>query len=115
MLSILVAFAIDAGWDEWQDRDDEAELLQALRVEYETNRDLVQEVIDAHASYIADMEITSQLAPADYDTMSVNTASRLVLSFANPSTFRPRARSHRDPVQFGTDRTDPGSRVERNA
>lgn len=32
VVSILVAFAIDAGWDEWQDRNDESELLAALRV-----------------------------------------------------------------------------------
>lgn len=89
VLSILVAFAIDAGWDERQDRNDESELLAALRVEYESNLDLVREVIDAHASYIADTEIASRLAPADYDTMSIDTASRLVLSFANPWTFDP--------------------------
>ncbi len=89
VFSILAAFAIDAGWDEWQDRESEAELLEALRVEYETNLDLVQEVIDGHASYVADTEITSRLTPADYDTMSVETAARLVLSFANPWTFDP--------------------------
>lgn len=89
VLSILAAFAIDAGWDEWQERDDESELLSALRAEYETNLELVQEVIDGHASYVADTEITSRLTPADYDTMSVDTASRLVLSLANPWTFDP--------------------------
>ena len=31
VVSILVAFAIDAGWDEWQDRQDEAALLVELR------------------------------------------------------------------------------------
>ena len=36
VLSILVAFAIDAGWDELQDRNDEAELLADLRSEYES-------------------------------------------------------------------------------
>ena len=30
LLSILIAFAIDAGWDEWQERDDEAEVLGAV-------------------------------------------------------------------------------------
>jgi len=89
VLSILVAFGIDAGWDEWQERDDEAELLVALRAEYETNLELVQEVIDGHASHIADVSIAAGLAPADYDTISANTASRLVLSLANPWTFDP--------------------------
>lgn len=89
VFSILAAFAIDAGWDEWQDRKEEAELLAALRVEFETNLDLVEEVFDAHTSYVADTRITSRLTSADYDTMSVDTAARLVLSLANPWTFDP--------------------------
>ena len=89
VLSILIAFAIDAGWDEWQDRSEEGELLAALRTEYETNLELAQEVIDGHRSHMADVGITSGLRPADYDTLSVNTASRLVLSLANPWTFDP--------------------------
>ena len=89
VLSILVAFAIDAGWDEWQDRQEEGELLEALRAEYQTNLVLAQEVIDGHELHIADVRIASALAPTDYDTMSVNTASRIVLSLANPWTFDP--------------------------
>jgi hypothetical protein len=89
VLSILVAFGIDAGWDEWQDRQEEGELLEALRAEYRTNLVLAQEVIDGHELHMADVRIASALAPADYDTMSVNTASRIVLSLANPWTFDP--------------------------
>jgi hypothetical protein len=89
VLSILIAFAIDAGWDEWQERQEESDLLTALRSEYESNLDLVQEVIDLHTGHMEDVEIISRLTPADYDTMSVNTASRLVLALANPWTFNP--------------------------
>jgi hypothetical protein len=89
ILSILIAFGIDAGWDEWQERQDEAELLTALRYEYESNLVLVQEVIDLHTGHMEDVENVTGLTPADYDTMSVNTASRLVLSLANPWTFNP--------------------------
>lgn len=89
VLSILVAFGIDAGWDEWQDRRQEAELLAALRVEFETNLDLVDEVIDLHERHMADVDLAAGLRPADYDTMSVETASRIVLSFGNPWTFDP--------------------------
>ena len=45
VLSILAAFAIDAGWDEWQDRGEERELLVDLRTEYEANLALVQQVV----------------------------------------------------------------------
>ncbi|MDX1673222.1 MAG: hypothetical protein R3314_00365 [Longimicrobiales bacterium] len=89
ILSILIAFGIDAGWDEWQERQEEADLLTALRSEYESNRALVQEVIDLHAGHMEDMETVSRLTPADYDTMSVITASRLVLALANPWTYNP--------------------------
>jgi len=96
VFSILATFAIDAGWDEWQDRKEEAELLSALRVDYETNLDLVEEVIDGHASYVAVTDITPRLEPADYDTMSVETAARLVLSLANPVVARMEG-GHTDP------------------
>ena len=89
ILSILIAFGIDAGWDEWQERQEESDILTALRSEYESNLVLVQEVIDLHAGHMEDLEIVSGLTPADYDTMSVNTASRLVLALANPWTFNP--------------------------
>lgn len=89
IVSILIAFGIDAGWDEWQERQEEADLLTALRSEYESNLALVQEVIDLHAGHMEDLEIVSGLTPADYDTMSVNTASRLVLALGNPWTFNP--------------------------
>lgn len=89
VLSILVAFGIDAGWDEWQDRQEEVELLAALRSEFEVNRGLVREVIDVHERSMADIELAARLGPADYDTMSVETASRIVLAFANPWTFDP--------------------------
>ena len=39
VLSILLAFAIDAGWEERQDRREEAEILRALSVEFEGYRD----------------------------------------------------------------------------
>jgi hypothetical protein len=39
VLSILLAFAIDAGWDERQERGEEAEILESLAVEFEQYRD----------------------------------------------------------------------------
>lgn len=87
VVSILVAFAIDAGWDTWQERRDEADLLVALQVEFEDNLGLVDEVIEYHSRSIADVATISRLTDADYDTMSVDHASRLVLAMGNPWTF----------------------------
>lgn len=89
VLSILVAFGIDAGWDEFTDRREETEILEALHVEFEANLDLVQEVIDLHERHMADIELAGRLTPSDYDTMSVATASRIVIGFGNPWTFDP--------------------------
>lgn len=89
ILSILIAFAIDAGWDVWQERKEEAELLIALRSEYELNLESVQQTIDGHRSHISDVQAISELRAADWDTLSVNRASQLVLSLANPWTFDP--------------------------
>lgn len=89
ILSILIAFAIDAGWDTWQERKEEAELLLALRSEYEANLEAVQETMDGHRGHISDVQAVSELRTADYDTLSVNRASQMVLAFANPWTFDP--------------------------
>ncbi len=89
ILSILIAFAIDAGWDTWQERKEEAELLLALRAEYEVNLEAVQQTLEGHRSHIADVRAVSGLRDTDWDTLSVNRASQLVLSLANPWTFDP--------------------------
>lgn len=89
ILSILIAFAIDAGWDTWQERKEEGELLVALRAEYEDNLEAVQLTIDGHRGHISDVQAVSELQLADWDTLSLNRVSQMVLSLANPWTFDP--------------------------
>ena len=45
---ILLAFAIDAGWDERNEREEEKEILQSLVVEFEANRDEADSVLRVH-------------------------------------------------------------------
>ncbi|MDA0707065.1 MAG: hypothetical protein O2805_10720 [Proteobacteria bacterium] len=47
--SILLAFAIDAWWDERQERIAEAEIVLGLKLEFEENRRLMQEGFEYHA------------------------------------------------------------------
>lgn len=47
VLSILLAFAIDAAWDYRGDRKSETELLQSLRQEYENNKATLQRSVGA--------------------------------------------------------------------
>lgn len=89
VVSILIAFGIDAGWDEWKERREEAVLITALRTEFERNLELVRVAADGHRGFVADVGAVVGLRPVDYDTMSVNRASRLVLALANPWTFDP--------------------------
>jgi hypothetical protein len=61
--SILLAFAIDAWWENRQDRENEKEYLVSLREELadtiefaKENEDLRREVVDAHVSLIAQIQ-----------------------------------------------------------
>lgn len=49
--SILLAFAIDAAWDSREESSREQELLQALKVDFEHNRELLAEARRAHENY----------------------------------------------------------------
>ncbi|MEM9531650.1 MAG: hypothetical protein AAGA23_12080 [Pseudomonadota bacterium] len=46
--SILVAFAIDAWWEERQDRTEERRILEALKAEFEANAAYIPQYIAAH-------------------------------------------------------------------
>ena len=46
--SILLAFAIDAAWDERNERMEEKEVLRSLQLEFEANRDEAANVVLTH-------------------------------------------------------------------
>jgi len=62
--SILLAFAIDAGWDARQERDAERAAIEALRLEMRANRENLAETIryndEARASVIAYLHLSPQ-------------------------------------------------------
>lgn len=89
VVSILLAFAIDALWDERQTRAEEREILAALRSEYETNVDLVDRVMAAHRRDRADVEKLVGMTEADILVQSQETVSRLMLALCNPWSFDP--------------------------
>jgi hypothetical protein len=69
VLSILLAFAIDAAWDKHKDRQQERALLSALAADFADARVLIDEAIVAHQRYRASarrlLAIIEQEAPRD--------------------------------------------------
>jgi len=53
ILSILLAFAIDAGWDEFKERNREKAFLVSLLSDYKEARSRIEESTDAHMNFIA--------------------------------------------------------------
>ncbi len=54
--SILFAFTIDAGWQARRERVEEIDTLQSLLNEFESNRAIIDEAIDAHGRFISAAE-----------------------------------------------------------
>ena len=48
VISILIAFAIDAWWAERQDRTEERRILESLKAEFQANAETIPEFIDEH-------------------------------------------------------------------
>ena len=87
VLSILLAFSIDAWWDERKERAEEQDVLQSLYVEFETNRDEAAVVVAAHE--VAVEAVASFLAMSDDEILALpeTDIQRLLRYFANPRTF----------------------------
>ena len=89
VLSILLAFGIDAWWDERNERIEEEELLLALQIEFEANRDEVASVIKVHENALQYAANLVSLTNADVLALPAEEASRHVRYFAHPRTFDP--------------------------
>ena len=87
VLSILLAFGIDAWWDERNERIEEQEILLALQIEFEANRIEAASVIRAHENalqYAADL---MSLSDEEILALPADEAARHVRYFAHPRTF----------------------------
>lgn len=49
--SILLAFAIDAGWDTYRERSDEQAVLASLEDEFVANLELLEKVVGRHEAF----------------------------------------------------------------
>lgn len=87
VVSILLAFAIDAWWDDRQERAEEREVLAALYIEFETNRDEAASVISSHDREIQSVATLMELRQDGILALPAEVVEEMISSFANPRTF----------------------------
>jgi hypothetical protein len=95
VLSILLAFAIDAGWEEMQERRAEQEILAGLQTDFVSNRTQLTTVVDAHRRRAATYSWFRDSSPDDVRRISQDSASYVYTHLWGPRTFDP-ARSSID-------------------
>lgn len=87
VLSILLAFAIDAWWDERQERAEEREVLESLYVEFEANRDEAASVVLLHEISVQSVATLMELRQDEILALSAEEVERHIRFFASPRTF----------------------------
>ncbi len=89
VVSILLAFAIDAGWDELLERREEVEVLRALAEEFGANRAEAASTIDAHERSAVLVVGVSLLTASEVRTLPPDSVALIIASMASPRTFDP--------------------------
>lgn len=87
VLSILLAFAIDAGWEERRERAEEQEVIKSLITEFRANREEVELVLSIHQRQI--WAIASLMEKTDQQVLSLSQeeVEKIVRSMASPWGF----------------------------
>lgn len=101
VVSILLAFAIDAWWDERKERDDERDVLLALKAEFETNQLGAISVVDHHEDSVRRIREFRSMSQASIEALTLNEQRSLVAKFASPRTFDPQRGSVRALIGAG--------------
>ena len=89
VLSILVAFAIDAWWDERQERAEEREVLESLYVEFKVNLDGAASAISIQERTIQNVATLMELRQDEILALPMGEVTDIVNSLATPYTFDP--------------------------
>ena len=87
VVSILMAFGIDALWAQYQLRIEEKETMASLRLDFVANLEAVTKVIDAHALFRDRIATLVSLSPEEIRALSQTEVSEIMLATANPWTF----------------------------
>lgn len=89
VISILLAFGIDAMWEERQLRLEEQDALAALRADFNANLEHVDLIIGAHQLFLERITTVMRLSPEEIRALPQKTISEYMLATANPWTFDP--------------------------
>jgi hypothetical protein len=89
VLSILLAFGIEAFWDEHQERTEEEAALLALEAEFSANLVQLDTVIARHEAGRELMAMLAELSDAEIRALDQAMVSEIMLATANPWTFDP--------------------------
>ena len=89
VLSILLAFAIDASWDERQERVEERETLEALQSDFESNREAASNVISIHATFEDRVARLARMTRQEVLALPEDSVGPLIAALAAPGTFDP--------------------------
>ena len=87
VVNILLAFAIDAWWDEQQERAEERELLHSLHVEFEAHRVKAASVISFHDRVIQSVAMLMELRQDEILALPSKAVEEMISSLASPRTF----------------------------
>ncbi len=89
VISILLAFGIDAMWDEYQERIEEEEILAALQTEFETNLSEIETVIDFHSRARDTIDEMVSGTEEEIRALGQQRRSEYVVAMCNPWSFYP--------------------------
>ena len=87
VVSILLAFGIEAWWDERQDRAEEHNILLALQEEFSTNRAALVETIEMQEASERRYRALRDLTTAEIRALPVDSVGALLGSLTAPRTF----------------------------
>ena len=89
--SILLAFGIDAWWDESQERAEERRVLIDLAAEFQMNRELLRSAIQDHKRILANAERLLAVETGHDDSTTSDLSSAAALIFMTHDTFHPKS------------------------
>ncbi len=87
VVSILLAFAIDAWWDERKDRLEEQEILRSLKTDFEANREQAKDVILLHDDALNFAATLMKLTDDELLSLSAEEVQEQMRYLAYPKTF----------------------------
>jgi len=89
VLSILLAFAIDAWWDGRQDEIREARMIEALKLESEENRTELNKTLEDHVFNRTGTDTFFRASPQEMGQVSVDSTGRYISALVVMWTYDP--------------------------